>query len=83
MKFINLTILSISLVLALTACGEKTKTEEWYISHPEELNKEVEKCKAKSLNEMLKDKHCQVVNKAHKTVHPQHEENLPPIKLKF
>lgn len=83
MKFINLTILSISLALVLIACGEKTKTEEWYINHPEELKKEVAKCKAKSLEEILEDKHCQVIDKAHKTLNPQHEDNLPPIKLKF
>ncbi len=83
MKIHNSITCCIFLALALTACGEKTKTEEWYIAHPEELKKEVEKCKTKSLAEMLKDKHCQDIEKARIKAFNEQQRNAPSPNVIF
>lgn len=64
MKTMKLTICFAFIGLVLTACGNNTKNEEWYIAHPEEMKKESEKCRKKSFEAMMKDEHCKVVEKA-------------------
>ena len=62
----------------LTACSEeKTQSVDWYVEHPEILKKEVEKCKLKTLEELVKDKHCAVINLAQRKVFDDHEINAP------
>lgn len=61
----------------LTACGENIQTAEWYIAHPEELKKEVEKCKLKTTEEQAQDKLCQVINKASRDAFWEHQKNAP------
>lgn len=83
MKICKSIICCVFLTLALTACGEKTKTEEWYISHPEELKQEFEKCKSKSLAEMVKDKHCQTIEKARIKAFNEQQRNAPSPNVIF
>lgn len=61
----------------LTACGEKTQTVEWYLEHKDILNKEYEKCKKKTFEEIVKDKHCQVVEQARQKAFNEHQRNAP------
>ena len=79
-KILTVTALLIGL---LTACGEKIQTVEWYIAHPEEMKKESAKCRLKSFEEMMKDKHCQVVEKAVKQAFDEQQRNAPSTKFKF
>lgn len=67
----------------LAACGENTKTEEWYISHPEELKKAVEKCKLKTTEEMIKDIHCQMIEAAKLKAWHEQQKNAPLPKYNF
>lgn len=83
MNNFNKLIYLISIGLALAACGEKTRTEEWYVAHPEELKKEVEKCKTKSLPELLQDKHCQDIEKARIKAFNEQQRNGPSTDFEF
>lgn len=65
------------LAALITSCGEKTQTEEWYMSHPEELKKEVEKCKLKSPKEIFEDRHCKVIEDARNKAWREHQKNAP------
>ena len=83
MKRCNAIICGVFLTLTLTACGEKTKTEEWYISHPEELKKEVSKCNTKSIAEIIQDKHCQAIEKARIKAFNEQQRNAPSSNVIF
>lgn len=72
-QLITLTILT----ALLAACGENTKTAEWYIAHPEELKKAVEGCKTITTEKQVKDKHCQVVMQANRDAFWEHQKNAP------
>lgn len=76
MKIYKSIICVVFLALTLAACGEKTKTEEWYIAHPEELNQEFENCKTKSL-EVMQGKHCQAIQKAKIKAFNEQQRNAP------
>lgn len=67
----------IFLAALITSCGEKTQTEEWYINHPKELKKEVEKCKLKSPKEILEDRHCKVIEEARIKAWREQQRNAP------
>jgi|GEM_PF-4351126 len=67
----------ILIILFLSACSEKTQTIEWYLEHRDKLKEEVIKCKKKTLEELLQDKHCQVIKKAQDKIIFEHEKNAP------
>ncbi len=77
MTTIKSTTSRVFLAIALTACGNNTKTEEWYIAHPEEMKKESAKCRTKSFEAMMKDEHCKVVEKAVSKSFNEQQRNAP------
>ena len=68
---------TILIIISLTACSEKTQSVEWYLEHKDELAKEYKKCKLKTLEELVKDKHCHVIKKARDKAFWEHQENAP------
>ena len=67
----------------LAACSEKTQTVKWYMEHPETLAKEVEKCKTKTLEELVKDKHCTIIRQAQQEAFDEHQINAPIPNIEF
>lgn len=78
-KIIN----TLFLLALLTACGEKTQTVEWYLKHKEVLKQEYDKCKKKTLKELAKDKHCQVIEQARQKEFNEHQRNAPLPDIEF
>ncbi len=83
MKSIYSTIRIALVAIALTACGNNTKTEEWYIAHPEEMKKESAKCRTQSFESMMKNEHCKVVEKAVSKSFNEQQRNAPSTQFKF
>ena len=82
-KMTNL-VSTILMMGCLTACSEeKTQTVEWYVKHPEILKKEVEKCKLKTLEELAKDKHCVVIEKARAEAFHLQQRDAPLPNIEF
>ena len=70
--------------LCLISCSEeKTQSVEWYVEHPDILKKEVEKCKIKTLEELVKDKHCVVINSAQRKAFDEQQINAPLPNIEF
>lgn len=76
----------ISIILAaklLISCSEQTQTVEWYIEHHKVLAKEIEKCKLKTLTELVKDKHCMIIRQAQQRTFYDHQINAPLPNIEF
>ena len=72
------TIINVTLMITtLSACSEKTQTVEWYLEHPDKLEKEFEKCKDKALKELVRDKHCITIREAKEKAFDEHQMNAP------
>ena len=73
----------ILLMSCLIGCSEQTQTVDWYIEHPENLAKKVEKCKLKTLAELATDKHYTVIRQAQQKAFDDLQINAPLPSIKF
>jgi len=76
-------ITTVLISIGLSACSEKTQTVKWYKEHKDVLTKEIEKCKTKNPEQILKDKHCIVIMKAQQEVFEDHQINAPLPSIQF